>query len=378
MSILTSFAVSLAAVLLQSAPFVILGYLAAALLREFLGAETLRGRFGQRGLGPVLRAVGVGTLLPLCSCSVVPLGVGLRRGGAGLGTVLALMVAGPATSPVALIFAWHALGPALTLAWTAIVLCTAVGLGLLANALARTGEMAPTAPDAAVTPRSLGGRVAAAGRWAFWDLGADVSVDLVIGLVIAAALLALVPPAWIASGLGAQGVGSVLVALVVAIPAYTCTVPTIPVVRSLLLMGASPGAALALLIAGPATNLGELNVLRAQLGGRAAGAFVAALLLAGLLGGWVVDRLLFPGYRYEAFEAAGELVVASCCVPLPLGGNEPAPSAALAAIPAWHYPCAALLATTLLVGLARRARSLLGRAAPSPQHAPAPVARSRA
>lgn len=46
MSILTSFAVSLAAVLLQSAPFVILGYLAAALLREFLGAETLRGRFG--------------------------------------------------------------------------------------------------------------------------------------------------------------------------------------------------------------------------------------------------------------------------------------------------------------------------------------------
>lgn len=106
---LASFGAALAAVLAQSAPYVVLGYLVAALLHEFVAVEALTRGFGRSPWG-VLRAVGVGLLLPVCSCGVVPLAVGLRRGGAALGTVLAFLVAAPATSPVAILVAWSALG----------------------------------------------------------------------------------------------------------------------------------------------------------------------------------------------------------------------------------------------------------------------------
>ena len=39
----------------------------------------------------------------------------------------------------------------------------------------------------------------AALRWAFWDLGSDVSVDLLFGIGMAAAILAFIPVEWISS-----------------------------------------------------------------------------------------------------------------------------------------------------------------------------------
>lgn len=95
MPILESVLAALLVALAQAAPYVVLGYLIAALVREFVSVEALTAGFGRDGLGPVARAVSVGALLPICSCGVIPLGVGLVRGGAAVGTTLAFMFAAP-------------------------------------------------------------------------------------------------------------------------------------------------------------------------------------------------------------------------------------------------------------------------------------------
>ena len=70
----------------ESAPFVILGLLLAGLIREFIPAATLKKRLGRGSIAPVLNAVGLGAILPICSCSTIPLGLGMTRSGARPGT----------------------------------------------------------------------------------------------------------------------------------------------------------------------------------------------------------------------------------------------------------------------------------------------------
>lgn len=91
------------------------------------------------------------------------------------------------------------------------------------------------------------------------------------------------------------------------------------VIQGLLLLGATPGAAVAYLIAGPATNFGELNAIRNSMGIKPAVYYVAALFIVALVAGLVTDQLVFPNYQYHAFRVEGELVVQQCCVPLIFG-----------------------------------------------------------
>lgn len=358
----TAFVVALTLAVGQAAPYVVVGYLVAAVLREWVPPERLAASLGRSGPGPLLRAVGAGLLLPVCSCGVVPLGIGAARAGAAPGTVLAFMLSAPAVSPVSLLLGGRLLGPGFVAVHAATVLLGALALGAVGNrvlappALA-DGARAAAEGAAAGDARSALTRLRAAGRWAFWDLGADVSVDLTLGLALAAAISALVPPAVAARWVGGGGLGPLLAIVALAVPLYVCTVPSLPIAQRLVALGASPGAALAFLVAGPATNLGELNVIRGALGGRAAGLFAGWVVALAVGAGLVAERLfvaLAGGGRGLLLDLE---VAAACCVPATFSGEGPAAGVldALATIPAWHLPFGLLLAATLASGLARRA-----------------------
>ncbi len=82
---------SLFMALAMSAPYLVLGYIAAALIKEYISRESLAMHLGDKGVRPILNAVGIGALLPICSCGVIPLGVGVHRAGAARGTALSFM-----------------------------------------------------------------------------------------------------------------------------------------------------------------------------------------------------------------------------------------------------------------------------------------------
>lgn len=102
---------SLFMALAMSAPYLVLGYVAAALIKEFVSRESLAKHLGERGIRPVLNAVGMGALLPICSCGVIPLGVGLHRAGAARGTAISFMTSTPVISPVSILMVGMMLGP---------------------------------------------------------------------------------------------------------------------------------------------------------------------------------------------------------------------------------------------------------------------------
>ena len=100
-------------------------------------------------LGPKankVRAYGVasvsGTVLAVCSCTVLPLFAGIWRMGAGLGPASAFLYSGPAINVLAIVLTMRVLGPELGIARAVGAVMFSLVIGLLMNLIYRKEELA--------------------------------------------------------------------------------------------------------------------------------------------------------------------------------------------------------------------------------------------
>ena len=343
--------------LLESAPFVILGFLIAGAVKSWVPHATLKKHLAGHGLPPLFKSVGVGCVLPLCSCGTIPLGLGLYRCGAAVGSVLAFMTSAPVLSPVLVLLSLRLLGNRLTLVLLGAAVLGSFIIGLLGNRIFGVEHNDHNADlkmcgDCDCSDSSFSfAKIRKMLRWSFFDLGAEVSVDIVIGLLLASLLLSVLPLEWISSWLGHQKLSTLLYVIILGLPVYACSLPSIPVVQGLLLLGATPGAGVAYLIAGPATNLGELNAIRHAMGWKKAVYYALMLLLVALAAGFFTDYFVFPDYQYHAYRQQGELVVSQCCVPLMFGDAMGDQIVGNVSSPLWHWPFGILLTLIIVYGV---------------------------
>ncbi len=374
MSLLPEFGAAFCSVLLESAPLVVLGFVIAGLLHEFVPLTLLKRGVGGRSLMPVLRAVGVGALLPICSCSTIPLGVGLTRSGASTGTALAFMTSSPALSPVSLFLGWTVLGPALVGWYATLAIGGALLIGALGNrwlADRESIEQETSSCGCGCHPPAHGGsRLLKAFRWSMSDLGVEVSQSLVLGLAVASFVIVAMPTGLVETWLSEPSWLALLAAVVIALPAYTCSVPSLVIAGSLISRGVDPGVAMVFLIAGPATNLGELNAIRAAMGARAALFYASMLITIALVAGAATSAVSLPVATSLGVHAGHAHTHALDTVIL-----EPAESA-LAAQPLeeialWRVPFATLIVLLALVSLFQglSKRSAAANSVPHPEPA---------
>ena len=77
----------------------------------------------------------------------------------------------------------------------------------------------------------------------------------------------------------------------VGIPMYICASASTPLAASLMLAGVSPGTVLVFLLAGPATNLGTIGIIRREFGGRVLASYLLGLALFTIAAGSITDVL---------------------------------------------------------------------------------------
>ncbi len=349
--------------LFESAPYIILGFLIAGILRFWVAQDILQRHLGRRSAGTLLKSVGVGCVLPLCSCGTIPLGIGLYKSGASIGNMLAFMTSTPVLSPVLIAISLKLLGFKLTATLLLATLSGALLIGMIGNWLFTNTEQQDrasydTREYAPAASNNGKNKVLRTLNWSFFHLGAEISVDITIGLGVASLLLAYLPLDWISSWLGQQDIMTLLYVIALGIPVYACSIPSIGVVQGLLLLGVTPGAAVAYMIAGPATNLGELNAIRNSMGLKPASYYAIALIVTALLAGFVTDQLVFPNYQYHAYRLEGELVVSQCCVPLIFGDGINS-TLTTKEMPTWNKPFGYFLLCIIIVGLIKKIRYFL-------------------
>jgi len=308
------------AMLVEMAPYLLLGFSMAGLLSVLISPRLVERHLGNRGLVQVFKASLFGVPLPLCSCGVIPVGASLRQHGAGKGATTAFLLSTPQTGVDSIAVTYALLGPFLAVVRPIAALLTGFLGGGLVYALDRDGNDPAAEEDATVACSSESGCCTVDEEprrktlldgltYGLVTLPRDIGRALIVGILLSGVISALVEPRALESALG-SGIWPMLAAIAVGIPLYVCATASTPIALSLIHAGLSPGAALVFLIAGPATNGATVTTLWRVLGRRSVVIFLLTVAVGALATGLVVDSLV-----------ASEVVGPNAMVPAVVSGS---------------------------------------------------------
>ena len=262
--------------------------------------------------------------LPLCSCGVIPTAIGLRNEKASKGAVASFLIATPQTGVDSILATFSLLGLGFAVIRPVAALVTGICGGLLVNRLVPEDDAAAAPADSCRV--ESGSRIWRVLRYAFFEMMQNIGGRLVIGLLVAALIQVAVPDEFFLH-FGKQPLLQMLVILVVAVPMYICSTGSIPVAAALMMKGLSPGAALVMLMAGPAVNMAymaSILVVRKALGGRFTAIYLLVIVGFSILFGLLVNaagitvRPLAAGDACCAAEATPGLFRTLCAIVLTL------------------------------------------------------------
>ncbi len=329
---------SLWAIVLDMAPYLLLGFFIAGLLYAFVPQTLIAKHMARPGFRSVLNATLLGIPLPLCSCGVIPTTVGLRRAGVSRGACTSFLISTPQTGVDSILATYSVLGLPFAIVRPIAALVTGVFGGIATDRLFSKEENAApiaVADDAVVEAKCECGchddddddcccgddchcheghghgfvaKMKKALGYAFGELLEDVGKWLAVGLLIAAIITVAVPDNFF-DALKDYPFVNMLIVLLIAIPMYVCATGSIPIALSLMMKGLTPGAALVLLMAGPAINSASMLVINKAFGKKQMTIYITSIVIGAILFGLGIDYLL----PHEWFAVTGAHTMDACC-----------------------------------------------------------------
>jgi uncharacterized protein len=301
---------AIAGILSESSPYLLLGFALAGVIHVVLGRlPRLTAQLTGAGRRPVLWAALIGAPMPLCSCSVLPAAMALRRRGASKGATASFLVSVPETDVVSILVTLALLGPFIACYRPIAAIASALAVGFVVRWLENRETRA--AATARASSASMGAATCGdpkhdeeehagphAGSWwtralryGFIEMFDDIVPQLLFGIVIAG-LIGTWLPALEPDRFRGGTLMSYVVMLAIGVPLYVCAAASTPIAAGLIAGGVSPGAAMVFLLAGPATNIASLIVVRGEFGNRIFAGYLAALVLVSVAFGAALDWLL--------------------------------------------------------------------------------------
>ncbi len=275
-----------------------------------------------------------GTILAICSCTVLPLFAGIRGRGAGLGPATTFLFSGPAINIAAIFLTASVLGWEMGAAriTSAVLLAILVGLsmdlifrekpvkgeklwedntgteasnriillffasmvsflvvnGLQIDATIKYSVMLFLVLLTAYIAYSLLPRESAKSWFSeTWRYTKMLLPVLFAGVFLVGVIMPIIPSETITGLVGSNTIESNLVASVFGAFMYFSTLTEIPILQALLEKGMSKGPALALLLAGPSLSLPNMLVIRKVLGSERTAAYITLVIVYSTVAGLI-------------------------------------------------------------------------------------------
>ena len=246
----------------HTAPFITFAVLAVAYMKA-TGAETLLAKaFEGHQTRMIILAALLGGLSPFCSCEVIPFIAAMLALGAPLSAVMAFWLASPLMDPAMFLITSGTLGWEFAIAKTMAAVSLGLFGGFITMLAARSVVFTDPLREKPQVGSCCGVKKPFEGRpvWRFWQekerfdtfraSGLENAVFLLKWLTLAYAIEALmleyIPAEMVASVLGGEGFGSIILGALVGAPAYLNGYAAVPLVDALLEQGMSNGAAMSL------------------------------------------------------------------------------------------------------------------------------------
>ena len=296
---------------MTSGPWLVVSFVVCGVLHAFLRPEILQRALGNTRFLSLLKATVSGVLLPLCSCGVMPLALGLYYSGAYLGPTLAFLVATPVINPAAAILAYALLGPQIATIYVISGFVLPLLVGFLGNKFGGRELFSPATAGRDTAPRNantvsvpLWRRVKGGLNWGFNDLAVQTCRFIVLGVIFAALLLTLIPTSFIQNYLSSPKLISLVGITILGAVMYVCALGHIPFIAALVAAGAAPGVAVTFLLSGVATNFPEMVSIWRLIGKRAVIIYTGAVVFFGIALGYLTNIFLADGFMPQ-FDLSG-------------------------------------------------------------------------
>lgn len=279
-----------------------------------------------------------GSILAVCSCTILPLFAGIRKRGAGLGPAITFLFAGPAINIAAMFLTISVLGIQIGLARiiASIVISILVGVTMavifrekrekgklilektegskLSNAVLITffvlmiGVLVVNGLQIdKIMKYFLMGLftfgVVGLVLWKFkdhvtkkwlnetWSFAKIILPLLFVGVFIAGFIMPLLPATLIQNLVGSNTILGNLIASIFGAFMYFSTLTEVPIIQALMAKGMAAGPALALLLAGPSLSLPSMLVIRKVLGTKKTIVYVLIVIIYSTIAGLIFGLL---------------------------------------------------------------------------------------
>ncbi|MDD3732082.1 MAG: permease [candidate division Zixibacteria bacterium] len=288
--------------LVSSAFLFVVGLLLAGFLWLLMNEKNIRRLIQGGGIRGVFKAALLGIPLPLCSWSVLPVASQLRKSGARKAGVMSFVIATPESGVDSIALTYSLTDPVLTVARPVTAFLTALLAGVVETFFKddikpavfignrSNGDCCGATSADNLSQKSIIIRILSSINYAFNVLLKDLAPYLMLGFVLAGLVGALLGdnPTDIPSILKTGWLGY-LGAIVIGLPLYICASSSTPLAAVFLASGFSPGAILVFLMAGPATNIATLVVLKNILGNWSTVRYLTAIVVVSITGGVITD-----------------------------------------------------------------------------------------
>jgi hypothetical protein len=318
-------------------------FLLAGGIVTFVRRETIIGYLGAaaRKLTSFGIAAGGSFFVAACSCTVIPVSSGIYRGGAGIGAAFILLWVAPAANILALVYTGSILGSQMVIARviSALLMSFIVGsvmayvfyreernrvstiqvsggplmsrkavilLVLLVAWLLAPNYLVIHGPYwQKVVVWAVGLVVVAAYVWKAieidrikdwlretWWFVRIIFPLLLAGVFVVGIIGAVLPPEWVKSLVGGEGLRQSFIATMFGAIMYFATMTEAPFVHTMMGLGMGKGAALALLLTGPGLSLPNWLAIAKVFGAKKALVYVPTIVVLGTLAGWIAGFIL--------------------------------------------------------------------------------------
>ncbi len=278
-------------------------------LNEFIPEERFRTALSAGHVRGYLAGAAMGALTPFCSCSTVPIVIGLLKARTGFGPTMTFLFTSPLLNPIiAALFVMN-FGMGITSVYAGLVLIFSVFAGWVLDRLGMSryiegwvlagnsgkekcccgcGNLTTDSPEEGNSIRKRLGKV-------FRDsvrLFVSFLPYMLLGLGIGGIMHGFVPSGWIARWAGANNPLGIPLAAIVGVPLYVRVSAMIPISPVLLAKGMGIGAFVALVLGGAGASLPEAIMLKRIFKWNLLFFFLGSVFVMATLGGILFEFMM--------------------------------------------------------------------------------------
>ena len=275
-----------------------------ALLQIYVSKDRIKRVLSRpRKVTNAVLGAALGAVTPFCSCSTIPVLVGLFKSGAPFSGAISFLLTSPILNPAIVALLLVFFGPMPTAVYSAITFAFAVSVGLLLDKLGFSRY---------VKNVTVKGGASDDASWetlegAFWQkqgqamklalkdavgLFRGVFVWLLVGAGIGAFIYGFVPTELLEGFADADNLWAIPLAAIVGIPMYIRVETMIPIAGILMDKGVSAGIVIALILGGAGASIPEVSLLNSIFKKPMVATFVLCIFVVAVTTGFVFTLVL--------------------------------------------------------------------------------------